>query len=188
METTQKSSILTTVLIAILIGLLSGGGIYFWQQEEAKHLNNRIERLEQELNEAQNKPPVTIEKEVEKPVPPSAESSLGFKKEDFPFIHFSREGLLTAAERKILEAKLINPMILYYNEKEVELISLSIVVPQNVGQDYEVTAIFKNGGTSDFLFGKREQQYNFWGPGCMGPCPFTEAFKKKYPNIVEASE
>ena len=177
-NTTRKSSILVPILISLILMILTAGGVYIWQQkvwqqEKVTSLEEVIEKLKLDFAEAENKP----QQET------SADNDLS--EVDFPVVVFSRPGLLTEAERKVLEAKLINPMKDYYNETEAELLTLSIAVPQRVGEEYTVDGIFKDGVNFGMLFGKREQQYNFWKPECMGPCEFSETFKSKYPTIVQ---
>lgn len=114
----------------------------------------------------------------------------------FPVVAYKRLGLLNSSESgrmeiQNLEEKLINPYSDYYNGNEVALVALYIEIPQNVGEGYIVTGIFCGGrgmvcgGTEQFVFGQREQEYDYWRPSCMGPCEFSDAFKKKYPQIAE---
>ncbi len=111
---------------------------------------------------------------------------------NFPVVVYSREGLLTdhpagLAEKQLLKQKLIDPYTDYNNENSLNLVALHITVPVNVGDAYSVLGIFGSDqqyGTEEFEFGKREQNFDYWHPECMGPCPYTPAFIAKYPQIV----
>lgn len=107
---------------------------------------------------------------------------------DLPVVAYDRAGLLTDAEKTQLEEKLINPYIDYHanpaHNANQGLVSMYIEVPAEVGDDYLVTAIFKGGVINGFLFGAREQNYNYWTPDCMGGCTFSDDFKAKYPDVV----
>lgn len=116
----------------------------------------------------------------------------------FPVVAYGRPGLLHnteagQAEKRRLEEKLIQPYTDFYNEKGVAVVALYVEVPENVGMPYMVTGIFCGqgyacGGTEGFVFGSREREYGYWQPPCdMDGCHFSEAFKKKYPQIYEAA-
>ncbi len=111
---------------------------------------------------------------------------------NFPIVVFGRPGLLNNTERGRLEKaeieqKLIEPITDYYNETEPYLLTLDILVPTEVGGEYEVSAIFADGVHMGFLYGSREIETDWWLPECgMGACEdLSEAFRDKYPQIIE---
>ena len=182
-ESPKNSKTGLAILISVLVtALMIGGGMYYLQQQ----LQSEIIALEEtvttlkESNAALQAKPVAA---MTEPTPAVKEKTSNPK---LPVITYIREGLLTNAERKKLEEKLINPQIDYYNEKEPQLVAIAITVPTTAGGPYEVLAIGTSQiGTAQFGFGKRQGEYGFWMPGCMGPCELSEAFKKKYPEIYK---
>lgn len=131
------------------------------------------------------KPESEVTKTVSKP---SEIKKTGLENVKFPIVQYERPGLLLSNEKELknLEEKLITPITDYYNEKEINLIAIIITIPTEIGAPYEVDTVSVPGvGTPSFLFGKRELDYGYWTPECMGPCDFSEFFKNKYPQIVE---
>lgn len=130
-------------------------------------------------------PPTTTKIAAETP-------KTGLENVKFPIVQYERPGLLFGTEKgekelKNLEEKLIAPMSDYYNEKEIKLVAILITIPTEIGETYEVStiAVPNSSGSGGFLFGKRELDYGYWKPECMGPCDFSEFFKNKYPQIVK---
>lgn len=103
-----------------------------------------------------------------------------------PTVAFLRPGLLTEAERQLLTTKLTDPIGDYYNDTERQAVAILIEVPTNMGMPYGVTIITANGGTADFFYGTRGRDVGYWMPDCasFGDCAFTDAFQRKYPEIV----
>lgn len=172
----STSKLVLSILLALIV---AGGGVYFWQQSA---LNSASTQYQTQIASLQADG--TKLKEENDTLKASTPQNI-----KFPVIVYDREGLLTAtdegkAEEKNLQQKLVAPFVDFNNEKQVNLVSLDISVPENVGEQYQVSAIFGNGVHQSFLFGKREQAYDYWAPECMGPCEFTDTFKAKYPQIV----
>lgn len=185
----NKRLIIAVVTSGLVTAFVVGPGVYFWQKssndetvltlEEAKQSSQaEISSLQEQL--------VTLQRENQ-----SLQISDTAGKIKFPIIAYGRAGLLNSTEagrieKKKLEERLVNPFVDYYNEQEVNLVTLYIVVPTDIGGNYVVDAFFADGRYQGFLFGKREQEYGYWGgPECMGPCEFSETFKQKYPQIVQ---
>ncbi len=111
---------------------------------------------------------------------------------ELPVVVYSRAGLLNNSpegliEKETLKRKLIDPYIDYQNEDSIELVALYIEVPINIGEPYGIIAIYGSEnryGTEEFIFGAREQDYDYWHPECMGDCPFSDAYRAKYPEVV----
>ncbi len=159
----QKKSSVGSIIAAIVItAIVVGSGVYAWQKSVIiKSLStsvsvNTVDRIK------------------------------------FPVVVYSRSGLLNntpegRVEKKKLEEKFVNPYIDYNNEDGTNLVALYITVSQNVGEEYDVVGIFgseKQYGTEEFSFGKRERDYGYWQPDCMGECVYSDAFKIKYPQVV----
>lgn len=190
----QGSKIIWTATVSVVItALIIGGGIYLWQQS---NLKNAEQKLKQQLIQLQNQVS-ELQKENNNSITTKQSSSSAQSEStaniQFPVVVYARPGLLNNTsegliEKKNLEEKLVHPYTDYYNEDGLNLVAMYITVPQNIGGQYDVVAIFgsvKQYGTHEFGFGAREQDYDYWKPECMGPCDFSEAFKAKYPQIVE---
>jgi len=193
-EHIQGSKTIWTIAISIVITvLIVGGGIYLWQQS---NLKNAEQKLQQQISQLQNQV-IELQKEnndliaIEQPSS-SVQSGLNSNIQ-FPVVVYGRAGLLHNTEeglieKKNLEEKLVHPYTDYHNEDGLNLVAMYITVPQNIGEKYHIVAIFgseKQYGTHEFAFGAREQEYEYWEPECMVPCDFSDAFKSKYPQIVE---
>jgi type II secretory pathway pseudopilin PulG len=193
-EQVQGSKIIWTTTISVVItALIIGSGIYLWQKSSLKNaeqkLQQQIVQLQNQVSELQkeNNDLITTEQ------PSSSAQSESTTNIQFPVVVYGRPGLLNNTaegliEKKNLEEKLVHPYTDYYNEDGLNLVAMYITVPQNIGGQYDVVAIFGSEnqyGTHDFGFGTREQEYDYWKPECMDTCDFSEAFKTKYPQIVE---
>lgn len=192
MEQTKSNT--ASVVLAIIITLVVvGGGVYLWSQSSLKTTEQKsqqqIVQLQNQVSELQKENTDLKTTEQASSTTPS-ETSVDIQ---FPVVVYGRPGLLNnteegLVEKKNLEEKLVQPFTDYYNEDGVNLVAMYITVPQNIGEQYSVVAIFgseKQYGANQFSFGAREQEYGYWEPGCMGTCDFSEAFKAKYPQIVK---
>lgn len=163
----MKRKVLTLVLSLVLVGCSQ---------------SNNLPKAQTNLN-----PTNTVTKTTNEP---TENKKTGLENVKFPIVQYERHGLLFGTEKgekelKKLEEKLISPLTDYYNEKEIKLIAIIITIPTDIGIPYDVNTVSVPGvGSGGFIFGKRELDYDFWKPECMGPCEFSELFKKKYPQIV----
>lgn len=189
-EQAQNSKTIWTIIISLIIVVaIIGGAFYLWRQSSIEvteqKLQQQIVQLQNQVSELQKEN--TDLRTTEQPI---SETSVDIQ---FPVVVYGRPGLLHnteegLAEKKNLEEKLVHPYTDYYNEEGVNLVAMYITVPQNIGEQYDVVAIFgseKQYGIDQFGFGAREQEYGYWKPECMESCNFSEAFKIKYPQIAE---
>lgn len=182
----KSRAFLAAVITFFLSAVIFGGSVYLWQEWESNGLNGQEEKSLQAylkgLDELQTKikeKDIIIKKQKEEQEVNKAEEV------KLPVITYERAGLLTAEAKSELEQKLINPFLDYYNEKETTYITLVITVPRDTGEQYEVTAVHKDGSYLGFLFGARDEEYDWWAPECMDPCEFSDAYKEKYPDVVK---
>ncbi|MFH1425837.1 MAG: hypothetical protein ABIG66_00175 [Candidatus Kerfeldbacteria bacterium] len=211
----KDTKLLIAIIISSLAtALVIGGGMFWWQQSnmlsDEQSLQKQIIQLqirvgdlqdltrmllddrkpeEAESGEAAEAVAEPAEEEECPPTPlPQLIDTCDF---DLPVIVYERAGLLNDTtegqlEKQQLEKKLINPYVDYKAEESDNiLVTLDIIVPENVGEEYEVLAIFENGGTEGFLFGEREGDYDYWQPDCMDACEFSDEYKAKYPEVVQ---
>ncbi len=173
-------------IVALAAAFLLGGGlVYFFQQasfqEREQTLEYEIDSLIREVSFLENT-------ESSGGIP----TGISFEDLDLPVVVYGRAGLLNnteegRAEKQILEQKLVQPYIDYHAEDEKALVALYITVPVKVGEAYAVLGIFGSkeySGVEEFLFGAREGAYDYWEPMCMGECEYSDAFRAKYPEIV----
>lgn len=171
-------------IVALVAAVFVGGVLVYFVQSVS--FSAKEVAFEKEINSLESKIADLERKEI--PADVSVVSS-GVEDLDLPVVVYGRPGLLNnteegRAEKAILEQKLVQPYIDYYNEDEIDLIALRILVPVEIGEAYSVLGIFGDGVMEEFLFGVREDEYGYWEPTCMGECEYSEAFSAKYPEIV----
>lgn len=178
------------ILLSIVFLLLLGIGFIAYTVFRVESQSSVEEVINQyTVNEVESDITSEVRQQYNKEIPILTDKQQELLDIDFPIIAYGRPGLLNITdegliEKKQLEDKLINPFIDYYNEDGINLVSLHITVPKEVGDSYTVQAIFKTGGTIGFSFGSREQEYAYWQPECMSPCNLSDAYKEKYPEIA----
>lgn len=129
-------------------------------------------------------PPPTLPPTVSLPT-----KALQQKQEKKPVIVIESEGSIPAGDKSELEKKVIDPFRDYYEDltSEYWLVSFTIgpnTNPSKTTYPYSAKAIFSNGVVSSFLIERKGTGLAWWFPDCMGPCPFSDDFKSKYPEIV----
>lgn len=107
--------------------------------------------------------------------------------EALPVVVFEREGLLSARDRQLLRDRVIEPYTDYYQEGEAQLLTMTVNVPAQSGEAYDVKTIFSNGVHEGMLHGVRDGDIPYWQPNCLGECEFSEAFRAKHPEVVKAA-
>ncbi|MDD5291419.1 MAG: hypothetical protein PHZ04_04935 [Patescibacteria group bacterium] len=175
--TQSSKNIWIMAIFVVATAIIVGSGVYAWQRLNLKSTEQSLLKQIVELQKENADLKVTVEPTPTKLLDTAKDIKL-------PVVFYTNPWILDKTEKKNFEKKLVNPYIDYYNEKEINLITLTIKAPDNVGEPYEISAIFKDG-SSEFLFGEREKDYNYWFPDCMGTCNLSEEFKKKYPEIAE---
>ncbi len=107
-----------------------------------------------------------------------------------PVVVFEAAGSFSQSEKDLIKQKVINPFIDYNQDlvDQASIVSITISHSSTPGFPYSVSAVFANGGTSGFLVSGSGGDIDWWLPDCMGPCPFTQSFKDKYPEIVSQLE
>lgn len=170
--------------IALAAAVFVGGVLVYFVQSVS--FSAKEVAFEKEIDSLESKIVNLERKEISADVPVV---SSGLEELDLPVVVYGRSGFLHSteegmAEKEVLERKLVQPYIDYYNEDEIDLIALRILVPLEIGEAYTVLGIFGDGVVEEFLFGVREGEYDYWEPVCMGECEYSDAFRAKYPEIV----
>lgn len=178
----MREKILWIAVVVLLVGIIALSCSLYLQ-------STQVSKFTDLLNSQKSTSQTPVVNTQPQPVSPQTLNDSQIK---FPVVVYSPAGLLSntpegRVENKKLEEKFVNPYIDYNNENGINLVAIYITVPQNIGEAYSIIGIFGSNsryGTEEFNFGKRQQEYGYWEPSCMGPCDFSDAFKKKYPQII----
>lgn len=100
-----------------------------------------------------------------------------------PVVVYEPSGLFSDKDKEELAKKVIQPFFDYNNEEE--MIFIAMVINKDESAKYSYMAINKNGGYESSVLTKKNDQFEYWVPDCMGPCEFSQSFKGKYPEIVK---
>ena len=184
----NKTPLLVTAAISSLITAVFVGGIFLSRQATLSSKAERSEStLSQQLSEAQNKLSDAQKTITELEETNQTLAKNGMSGVTFPVVVYDRQGLLIDADKSKIEERLIAPYTDYYKDLNRPLVAISIEVPEKVGEPFIASGIFggEYTGTEGFIFGEREGNIDYWIPTCMGPCPLTDEFKTKYPEITK---
>ncbi|MBU0661448.1 hypothetical protein KKG22_04720 [Patescibacteria group bacterium] len=182
----EKKTLIAVLVSILFTTIIIGGGVYFWGD---MHINELESSCKVTMNELEETVDTLVEdKEEADELCTIALGEVGQVKSstdlDLPVVTYARAGVLSAEEKALVVKKLVEPYIDYHNEDMVDLIALDITVPAAVGDAYQVIAIFHDGVREGFTFAARGDISVYWAPTCMNDCPFTDAFREKYPEIV----
>lgn len=174
MKTDQKGNLgILTVLAVVLLVVLSGTSVYFWQKyEQTRNQPGATEELSYkealEMDMVDEETPATSEADEETVV-----------------VVYTPGGLFSEAEKSEIDAKFVNPFIDWSNDIEQYPVSVEIEKPAApvAGYRYEFTYINQGGGNGGFLFGT-QTPLEWWIPTCMGGCNLSAEFIAKYPEIA----
>lgn len=178
MKRSQKgeSNILVFFLALILI-VLTGLTVYFWQNYEKEKALNAIKTSISNTNATPKNTQQEEKDETKTETAPVAEKS--------PVVVYTPNGLFNVAEITELQKKLIDPFTDWNRDNSQNSVSISVEKPYPAiaGYQYKVTYINEGGGNGGFLYGT-STPLEWWLPECLGSCSFSAEFKAKYPEIV----
>ena len=101
---------------------------------------------------------------------------------------FEAEGTFTASEKTILKTRWSEPYVMYQTGLGQVVSSIKFAkIATAPGYGYTFEAIMTEGGNESSLIMVSGGTPEWWVPGCMVACPFTDAFRAKYPEIVARS-
>jgi len=162
----RKGNVLVVVLIIIAVLALVGAAYFYLQNQKLKTTVSYISPAPSGLQVNPSPTPLVAN--------PKAT------------VAFEAEGSFSQGEKDELYAKVINPYLDYNQDQNSTLVSLTISKNDKSNKDtypYLALGIFKNGGTEGFVIVQKGTGIDWWYPTCMGPCPFSDSFKAKYPEI-----
>lgn len=176
----MKSS--SAIGIVLITAVFVGAGTYYFQDQRIQQVSQEMSSLTAQMAEMKTE----IPKDVETPEVIESEEKEDASDLNLPVVVFEREGLLTDEMRQEVEDKIINPYFDYHNAEELDFIVMLIeVLPESDDYLYAVKAISKDGIYHGFLHGTRGEELDYYVPECMGACPFSDEYKKKYPHVVQ---
>jgi hypothetical protein len=101
---------------------------------------------------------------------------------------FQAEGSIPAKDKQQLQDRVIQPFLMYSADMKEQAAVVSVTVKPNASlTQYTVDYVLANKGYGGFVIFKNNGEIQWWLPECMGACPFSDAFKKAYPEIVKQS-
>lgn len=101
---------------------------------------------------------------------------------------FEAEGTFTASEKTILKTRWSEPYVMYQTGLGQVVSSIKFAkIATAPGYGYTFEAIMTGGGNESSLIAVSSGTPEWWVPGCMVACPFSDAFRAKYPEIVAKS-
>lgn len=105
-------------------------------------------------------------------------------------VAFTPGGLFEEAEKAEITTKLIEPYLDYAKEigspNDLASIHVQHPVEGEAFTEYTVDVIYQNDGYAGFIYGDSSLEIQpWWQPQCFEACEFSEAFRQKYPEIVE---
>jgi hypothetical protein len=107
-----------------------------------------------------------------------------------PVVVFQAAGSFSDAEKDQLRQRVVQPFVMYYADlaEHPTLVSFSLEKMDIAGYPYGADAIFEGGVTAGFLISNNSAPVDWWYPDCLGPCPFSDAFRAAYPEIIAIVE
>jgi len=107
-----------------------------------------------------------------------------------PVVVFQAAGSFSDSEKDQLRQRVVEPFVMYHAElaDHPTLVSFSLEKMDIAGYPYGADAIFEGGVTNGFLISNNSAPVDWWYPDCLGPCPFSDAFRAAYPEIIAIVE
>lgn len=183
-------AVLLMFLTFSIVAMLSGGAVWYWQntvidrleseyvQKEAT-LNAKFEKQESELSDLQT------EVATSKSVLEEQETML----KTLPLLFYTPAGQFTEAEKRELKKQVFDPYVDYYADQGMDVVTMDVQTHEGDGDFlYIIDAYLSDGSHNGFLWGTADAASLWWIPECMDECEFTEEFRKKYPEIIDAYE
>jgi len=177
-------------LIILILVVIAGGYILYTQQQTITKLSTKIDQtspstsLPSTVDSNQKVVPTVESQQIiptqhEVPTPTTLQKAV---------VVFQAEGSIPNLDKSQLQARIINPILDYYEETtdDSPIVSLTIEPNTNANKTeypYLGTIIFANGGNNGFVITKKEGAIAWWVPECM-ICVFSDAYKAKYPEVV----
>lgn len=107
-------------------------------------------------------------------------------------IVFESEQNIPANHKTQIQTRVVKPFLMYYTDQGgldyIKTLTVSINTDANKATyPYLTKYVFGDGVNGGFVITIKDGQVSWWYPECMGPCPFSDNFKTKFPEVVKAS-
>ena len=180
-EKVNLRRLVITIVLILITAIVVGGLVWFLMDKNTKNIISENNKLVASL-EKQKKESKAIFSPSTTPSTTSATAN------DFtPVVVFSPAGLFTDTEKTEIKTKITNAYLAYHNENGLDTIAILVNKYQEnerpQGYWYGIDAISKTGVNEGWLAGPNGT-ISYWMPGCIADCPFSDKFKKEYPNNV----
>lgn len=175
----MKLNVAIYLIIALVVIILTGTTLYFLDQNQKLQENNSTTSVS--ITPAVS-PIVTQNETIATPTTAIDESAV---------VIIESEGNLPKDDISTLKARVIEPYVEYYKTGSQKLATFKVSLntqASKIDYPYMADAIFVGGGNEGFLISKKNGQIDWWVPGCIVECQFSDVFKQKYPEIVELSK
>ncbi len=175
----MKLNVVVYLIIALIVIVLTGTTLYFLDQNQKLQKNNSTTSVS--ITPAVS-PIITQSETVVTPTTAVGEGVV---------VIIESEGNLPKDDVNGLRTRVIEPYVEYYKTGSQKLATFKVSVNTQASKTdypYMADAIFVGGGNEGFLISKKNGQINWWVPGCIVECQFSDLFKQKYPEIVELSK
>ncbi|HLB51551.1 hypothetical protein A3F07_01455 [candidate division WWE3 bacterium RIFCSPHIGHO2_12_FULL_38_15] len=183
---------LTTILLIVLIGT----AVHFWQNYEKSKTSNTELLVQNTIEEDKfienNVAGITSTSLDPAAAPESSQAEsldMASSSDVETEVVFVPSGLFTEEEKSDLNNKLIEPFLDFQKDSNILTLTLEIEKSslEDAGYKYKISYINKGGSNGGMLFGLNSP-LEWWLPDCLNGCIFSDSFKEKYPEIVEQSE
>ncbi len=207
MSSSFSKTLLAVLALLLVGGVAAGGYLLYQQQQKQMALENQIKEMQAAQNLQQKSittpggavdpnststmdaPSVMIQ-----PVPAQGSSgNTPAVAQDFAITSAPKRVAVeykvtpSATDKTQLQARVIDPYFDYNQTPEGVSQVTSFIVDKGSGEfPYTIDYKLSTGAYGGFVVSRTSGgEIDWWGPECMGECPFTDSFKQKYPEIVK---
>ncbi len=184
MNITKKKHLLPIVALLLLLSACASGPS---EEQQATLVAVAVEaeltRAAEALAPSSTPAPVDEVPPSDTPAPAAAAPT--------PVVVYIAAGSFSDEEKSNLQARVIDPYIDYHAglPDHPPLVSLSLEKSDSLPDfPYSANAIFEEGITAGFLIHATAGVLDWWVPECLGPCPVSDEFRAKYPEIMAILE
>lgn len=184
--------------LAIVLALVGGGYVLYNHQQTIAKLTVKMEPTAitptpapDDSGISQPASPTTQAEPIDNTPNVAASPAVTTSATSKAVVVFQAEGSIPAIDKSQLLARVVDPILDYYEETVDDSPVVSLTIKPSTDADeseypYIGTIIFADGGSNGFVITKKGDSIAWWAPGCM-VCVFSESYKAKYPDVVSQS-
>lgn len=178
-------------IVILILAIMGGGYVLYTQQQTIAKLSTKIDQADT----ATTTPSEIATDQLVSPTAATKQITITPSVADTPtqtpakaVVVFQAEGSISATDKSQLQARVVNPILDYYEQTADDSPVVSLTIEPNTNANkieypYLGTIIFANGGNNGFVITKKDGAIAWWVPECM-VCVFSESYKAKYPEVV----